>query len=205
MEALALNPGSGGMRRFGKPDQTGRSSGKRTKRDGQYLGPPKGEPFAWQPLSLLESPAWRAMSPNTRKLVDRLMIEHMHHAGSENGNLIVTHQQFIEYGLTAGAIREAVEEANFLGLIRYERGGRWACKNTPSTYRLTWIGDKYGCPPTNEWKGIEKDKIDEWKADRKHMRSLKRARPKKQDAAPKSRSTVPLNPTVSTRQPGNVA
>jgi len=59
----------------------------------------------------------------------------MNHAGTENENLKATYDQLAAYGLTRSVIRMAIEEAKFLGLVRLKRGGRWAGRNQPSTYR----------------------------------------------------------------------
>ncbi len=88
------------MPAFGKPDATGRSSGKRTGRAGKAHRPPKSEPWVWLTRELLASATWRAMSANTARLIDFLLVEHMNHAGTENGNLKATHEQLRAYGLT---------------------------------------------------------------------------------------------------------
>tara|TARA_R110000868_G_C10927572_1_gene766110 strand:+ start:313 stop:636 length:324 start_codon:yes stop_codon:yes gene_type:complete len=104
------------------------------------------------------------------------MLEHMAHAGSENGALIVTHDQFQLAGISPNLVRPALEELKFLGLIRYERGGRWAGKNTPSRYRLTWLGDRFDSPPTNEWKRVSMDQAEAWSQQRKkHRKALREA------------------------------
>ena len=145
-----------------------------TKRDRKVLGPPKDEPWVWQTTELLNSAAWRAMGTNTRKLIDCLLIEHSNHAGQENGRLIATHSQLAAYGLTPCHIAAAINEAEFLGLIKVVRGGRRNLTNQPSTYRLTWIGDREFAPSTNEWKGVAEDDVKSWKADRTKQEKAKR-------------------------------
>ena len=135
---------------------------------------------------LLTSDAWMAQGINTRRLLDFLLVEHMNHAGNENGALKATHDQLRAYGLTGSKIREAIEEADFLGLLRWERGGRWAGSNQPSRFRLTFLADGEGNPPTNEWTRRTEGTIQEWKADRSASRSGNR----KRKAASTSRSTV---------------
>ncbi len=112
------------MPAFGRPDATGRSSGKRTGRAGEAHRPPKNEPWVWLTRELLNNPAWRARSINTARLLDFLLLEHMNHVGTENGNLKATYDQLVAHGLTRSEIRVAIEEAKFLGLIRFKRGGR---------------------------------------------------------------------------------
>lgn len=158
------------MPSHGKPDLTGRSSGKWTSKDKKLFGPPKDTPWTWQTLELMFSPAWRAMSVNSRRLINFLQIENQRHAARENGNLIATYDQLVVYGLTRSEIRPAIEEARFLGLVRFERGGRWAGTNQPSRFRLTYYADKDGNPPTNEWRSKTEEEIAEWKKRRTHRR-----------------------------------
>ncbi len=167
------------MPAFWKPDATGRSSGIRTGRAGKAHRPPKDEPFVCIIRELLASAAWRARSINTVRLIDFLSVEHMNHAGTENENLKATYDQLVAYGLTRSAIRMAVEEAKFLGLIRFKRGGRWAGTNQPSTYRLTFLADRDGNPPPNEWKGKTEDVILKWKQECSRRTRAARERRKK--------------------------
>ncbi len=111
---------------FGKPDATGRSSGKLTGRLKKLKGPPKDEPWCWQPRELITSDAWRAMGINTFRLINALLVEHMNHAGKENGNLMATYDQMVAWGIGRRFVNDAIAEAEFLGLIRADRGGRWA-------------------------------------------------------------------------------
>lgn len=159
---------------FGKPDNKGRSSGKRSGRDRKLRSPPKDGPWSWLTRQLLSSPAWCAQAPNCRRLIDFLLIEDMNHAGTENGNLMATHEQLAKYGLSKNSIAAAIQEAVFLGLIKHDRGGRWGLVKTPSTFRLTFYADRDGAPATNEWKGKSEEAITAWKMDRKEQRDRKR-------------------------------
>ena len=190
------------MPSFEKPNATGRSSGKRTGRAGKAHRPPKDEPWVWLTRELLNSPAWRTKSINTIRLIDFLCVEHMNHAGTANGNLMATYDQLVVYGLTRCQIRMAVEEAEFLGLIRFKRGGRWAGTNQPSTYRLTFLPDREGNPPTNEWKGKTEDAISEWKQECSQLQRAHRARRahrKKEIPGSTSRTTVVRPPELPDR------
>ena len=147
------------MPRFGKPDSTGRSSGKHSGRRRRAQQPPKGEPWAWLTRELIASPAWRSRSVNLRRLMDFLLIEHMNHAGTENGHLKATYDQLEAYGLTRGTISKAIHEGELRGLLEVNHGGRWNLTNQPSTFRLTFYEDRFGNPATNEWKRVtEKQK-----------------------------------------------
>lgn len=108
----------------------------------------------------------------------------MNHAGQENGNLKATYDQLVKYGLSRSKISEAIEEAEYLGLLKCQRGGRWADTNQPSTYRLTYLPSRDIKPPTNEWKRKTAEQIKNWKRERN---SRKRA---KADYRRKNRSSV---------------
>lgn len=169
---------------------TGRSSGKWTAAEKKIHGPPKDEPWAWLTTELLVSPAWRLRSINTVRLIDFLLIEHRNHAGFENGNLKATYDQLVEYGLKRRLISAAVSEGEFLGLIRCERGGRWADTNLPSTYRLTFYADGNRSPATNEWKGKTAEAIREWKRDQAARKKKQMKRRKKQIVGSRKCTTV---------------
>lgn len=140
----------------GKPDRTGRSSGKMVGRNGEGLGPPKDKPWAWLTTELMTSDAWRMRSHNCALLIDWLMIEHRNHAGLENGRLKATYDALETYGLRRRSIKAVIEEAKFLGFVRVTiHGGRWAMTNTASQYRLTFYATIEGgivCPASNDWK-----------------------------------------------------
>ena len=92
---------------FGKPDATGRSSGRLSGRESALRKAPKGEPWVWMTRELLTSDAWKGLSVNGRRLIDFLLIEHMNHAGLANGTLRATYEQLIDYGLTHSEIARA--------------------------------------------------------------------------------------------------
>lgn len=179
------------MDTYGKPNETGRNSGKLTAAGREIFGPPKGEPWTWQPIELLASPAWRHRSVNAAKLIDFLMIEHQNHAGRENGNLKATYDQLTDYGLTRSRIKAAILEAGFLGLVKvtYE-GGMYAGNNQPSTYRLTFYASRDAAPATNEWKGKTIEAIGEWKQDQAASKKRQRERRKKQNPGATLRTPV---------------
>ena len=150
------------------PQQKGRSS----KGSKKFNRPPSGEGWLWLTGELINSLAWRSMSVNCRKLIDRLLLEHCNHSGLENGRLVCTYKDFQDYGLTRNKIRPAIEEADFLGLVKHQRGERVFAKNQPNSYRITFYGTSEARDPTNELKRITKERIDSF-------RSKKREREKK--------------------------
>src|SRR5438876_10375805 len=84
----------------------------------------KTEPYVQMPRSLLESCAWRAMSRAARRVVDRIAIEHMAHAGTANGKLIVRKIDFVGYGVEKDGVAPALREACALGIIIMTKRGR---------------------------------------------------------------------------------
>lgn len=137
--------------------------------------PPEDEPWIWMTHPLMESPAWRSLSPNGRRVMDRVLIEHMNHGGSENGNLIVTHSDFADYGVTRRLITEAINEVEFLGLAKTKRGGRWHGTNHATKFRITWMCNRAGVPATNDWKGRTPEQIADWRMETKQMKETRKA------------------------------
>ncbi|MHA6686891.1 hypothetical protein [Mesorhizobium sp. A556] len=103
-------------------------------------------------LALLESPAYRTLSLNARRAFDRLLIEHIGHGRLENGRLTVTHEQFIDYGVTLDLIADALDEMIYKGLLRAERGKAGNGTAHPTVFTLTFDGIYDGASASNEWK-----------------------------------------------------
>jgi hypothetical protein len=173
-----------------KADAIRRSTGKSPRRIKEIKRPPKGEPWVWHTGELLVSPAWRSRSITCVRLLNFLEIEHMNHGGNENGALMATYDQLSKFGLSRCLISEAIDEAEFLGLLRSERGGRWADTNQPSTYRLTYRHDRDLNPPTNEWKKRSQDQIDGWRARRREKKLVRKNYKQKLKAGAKPVTTV---------------
>ena len=114
----------------------------------------------WSPrlIEMLESPAYRVLSVSAHRVISRIEIEHASHGGSENGNLPVTKQNFMDYGMDHDAIAPAIREAEALGLIRMKRGrGGNADYRQPNRFFLTFAHgrDSRAYPPTHEWRKIK--------------------------------------------------
>jgi hypothetical protein len=125
--------------------------------------PPPDEPWVWFSREMLESEAWRLMPPTAKMVVFRICVEHMHHAGTENGNLAVTYDDFALYGIRRNSIRGAIAAAVGHGFTTITQAGRRSigADRWPTRYALTWLGLKDGSPPTNRWKA--------WAAPKGHM------------------------------------
>ena len=125
----------------------------------EMLGPPKDQPWAWTSQEMLESRAYTRLSRAAMLCLNRLKLEHIAHGGRQNGALIVTYEQFIEYGVARNGIASAIRELEEAGFVQVMvRGGRsFGTHNVPSQYRLTWLPDFNGNAPTHDWRRQQKE------------------------------------------------
>jgi hypothetical protein len=114
--------------------------------------------FAARPIEMLESPAYRALSLSAHMVISRIEIELAHHGGNDNGQLPVTVDQFVEYGMHRSSVAPAIRETEALGFIAVQRGrGGNADYRQPNKFYLTfsnWRGSKAE-PPSHDWKRIK--------------------------------------------------
>ena len=155
------------------------------RKTGQNSKIPEGIPFVWFTKDMLESVAFRALSGNARKVLDRILIEHMAHAGTENGNLVSTYDQIVKYGVRRQSIQACLNELNYMGFIRVKKGWAFRGNHPPSRYRLTWLGTADGLPATNEWKSITDSHIKAYrfKVKAQNQSARKQRLQKKQNAS----------------------
>jgi hypothetical protein len=143
---------------------------------------PQGEAFVTTYLSMLESSAWAALSLPARKIYDRLMIEHMRHGGTRNGQLPCTYSDFENYGVRRKSIAAALDELEALAFIKRTKKGHLVPdgkSGTPSLYLITSLSEKAGrgyLAPTFEWRQFQS--IDEAKLAAKRFTAS--AKPKRQ-------------------------
>jgi hypothetical protein len=109
------------------------------------------------PRSMLESPAFRVLSHAAMRVMHRIEIEHMAHGGAENGKLIVTYDQLVEWGVDRKAIAPAIRELTALGFLEVTEPGSAGNENhrRAHRFRLTYVNVKSREQPTNEWKRID--------------------------------------------------
>jgi hypothetical protein len=121
---------------------------------------------AWVPhtVKLCTSIACQALDRDAFLAVTRLEIEHMRHAGKENGQLKVTYDQFEQTGIQRKGIRRTLDWLCALGLLAVTHRGTFAVGgDNANEYRLTYLPWKFqqavGAPqylqPTNEWKTVK--------------------------------------------------
>lgn len=105
--------------------------------------------------SLLESEALSSISNAARRCLDRIMLEHLDHAGKENGALPVTYGDFEAFGVRHASIKGALTELEQAGLVEcVERGrGGYGEYRRPSVYRITFLATK-AAGPTHDWRSF---------------------------------------------------
>jgi hypothetical protein len=131
-----------------------RKSGRRTNH------PPDGAAWIWHTVELLASPAWCTQSINCRRLINFLEVEHLRHAGNENGSLLAPYGQLVGFGIGRRLIHASIAEAERRGLVRVDRGGRRGVVLTEvNRFRLTYMWSRRKIssfwdwtPPTDDWK-----------------------------------------------------
>jgi hypothetical protein len=100
------------------------------------------EQFIMLYREVINSFAWRAASLGCQRFIFRLFEEHMAQGGKENGNLVTTYDDLLEYGIPSrSTIAEAQREAVALGLVVQGRRGRGGnCENREAhRWGLTFI------------------------------------------------------------------
>lgn len=132
-----------------------------------WLGEGETEGWVAHRLELLLSPAWRARPIPLCRILERLEVEHMRHAGKENGGLCVSYAQFVASGVSRRAIRPAIAAGERLGLLCVTVAGDGVrparAKATadhiepPNVYRLTYLPERGKRAPSDEWAGITDD------------------------------------------------
>jgi len=108
----------------------------------------------WLTRDMLESDAWRSLSLAARRVIDRVTLEHMAHAGKENGNLIVTYADFEKFGIRRASLKKAIVECVNRGFIVVTEKGRASAgpHRWPSKYALGWLPMRDGASAANRWK-----------------------------------------------------
>ena len=118
-------------------------------------GPPEGQPWVWMTKTQLACLTMRALGISARRILDALMVEHMAHGGSANGELAATYEQLANWGVTPADVRKGIEELIATGFVRQTVQGLFAMgRRVPSRYALTWLPTGTGPAakaPTHEW------------------------------------------------------
>ena len=166
------------MAEFNLRDKSRTSRGKTYSMVRKHTKPPRvddsgsdistDQRWAWLTIELMGSAAYRTLSVNAFRAFSRILIEHNAHAALENGKLIITHDQFVAYGLTGELVADAIDELEYKGLIRVQRGRAGVGTPHSNIYTLTYVGDHEGAPATNDWRRVTMEKCRRWlETDRK--------------------------------------
>ncbi len=93
-----------------------------------------------------------ALAPAARRCLDRLELEHLDHAGKENGRLVVTYDDFARFGIRRASITSALEQLEAVGFLRVMERGRGGNSEyrKASKYRLTYLATN-DAEPTDDW------------------------------------------------------
>ena len=114
--------------------------------------------FASRPVELLESPVLRILSQYGHLALLGIELELRRHGGHDNGKLIVTTRQFVEYGIERRQIPAALRELEALGIVivTHGRGGN-AEHRKPNRFLLNYLCGAVNTRDeiTNAWKRIE--------------------------------------------------
>lgn len=162
--------GNGPMDNFtGKRhDATGRSTGAVRYFGGTAKKWKFDEAFVREPMSLLESPAYRALNFPALKILGFLKLEHLRHGGAENGLLQAPYRQLELLGISARNVHPALRMLEELGFIRLTSDGfRLGGRPSAARYALTWLPTCDGRPPTEDYKRISVADIKAYKAEKK--------------------------------------
>jgi hypothetical protein len=108
---------------------------------------------------MLESPAYRALSQSAHRVMSRIELELCYHGGNDNGQLPVTFEDFVEYGIERASIAPALREGEALGFFRITDRGRGGNREyrAPNKFYLTFAvgrGSRKN-QPTDEWRKIK--------------------------------------------------
>lgn len=97
--------------------------------------------YSSRPMELMESFALRVLSRAAHLALLRIEIELRRHGGCDNGKLIVTKEQFVEFGIHPRMVAPALRELEALGIIIITvrgRGGN-AEHRQPNRFRLNFM------------------------------------------------------------------
>ncbi|KAK3673072.1 hypothetical protein LTR37_021571 [Vermiconidia calcicola] len=162
--------GTGPMDNFtGKRhDATGRSTGTVRHFGGTAKKWKFDEAFVCEPMSLLQSPGYRALNFPALRILAFLKLEHLRHGGAENGLLQAPYRQLELLGISSRNVHPALRMLEVMGFIRLTSDGtRLGGRPNAATYALTWLPTCDGRPPTEDYKRISGAHIKAYKAEKK--------------------------------------
>ncbi|ODT22156.1 MAG: hypothetical protein ABS35_15485 [Kaistia sp. SCN 65-12] len=113
-------------------------------------------------LEMLLSPAWQSAPRPLRRMIERLEIEHLRHGGLKNGELFVSFNQFVEFGISRRSIKPAQTLGKALGLLDVVQDHNLAQGSirAPNAYRLTYVPAAGATSPSDDWRGLTKARVE---------------------------------------------
>lgn len=182
-----------------KYDATGRSSARKWLKI--------EEQFVARRISMLESPAFRVLTGAAHRVLSRIELEHMQHAGLENGKLPCLYDDFAAYGMDRHSVAPAIRELEALGFLKVKRGNGGNSEfKAPNIFTLTYLpiqlptGDAR--EPTDDWKRITT--AEQAKKAQAEARADKAIRPPRKNRKPMGETPTRLvgeTPTSSREKP----
>jgi hypothetical protein len=110
----------------------------------------------------------RRLNFPARSVLDFLELEHLRNAGFENGYLAAPYRQIQATGMSKRDVPKAIQMLKAFGFIaRTDVNMRLAGRKNIARYRLTYLPDRSGNMPTDEWRNIERKHLEAFKADSK--------------------------------------
>ena len=156
--AIGCAPAKSLTQRRGSLKNSQETAGFLSKRARKLNGPPEGKPWAWLTAEMLESDAFRTLSHHALQALFRIVVEHCHQGGLENGRLKVTWGNFQKWGIHRRHIKAAIDEVIAAGFVLNTMPGRRLCgadRGAPAQYALTWlpiIEPDNLIPASNAWR-----------------------------------------------------
>lgn len=136
-------------------DAKGRSTGEVRHFGGRAKSWKFEEAFVGEPMSLLESPAYRALNFPALKILGFLKLEHVRHGGAENGRLLAPYRQLEALSISARHVKPALAMLEALGIIRVTSdGSRMGGRPNAAKYALTWLPTCDGALPTADYRRV---------------------------------------------------
>lgn len=178
-------------------DKSRTGSGKKASLRDKFRAPPKygehdfGKAWVWETEEFLSSPAYISLSINALRIYNRIKVEFLRQGRKGNGNLIVTHDNFRDFGASANLIADAIDELVFKGLVRVRRGKAADGTPHPSRFRITSLGTDEGEPWTNDWKCVTAEDVERWPEVRSKQRAFRKSKAARKKKCSLSEQRVP--------------
>lgn len=148
-------------------DAKGRSTGEVRHFGGRAKSWKFDEAFVGEPMSLLESPAYRALNFPAVKILGFLKLEHVRHGGAENGRLMAPYRQLQAQGISPRKIKPALAMLEAFGIIRCTSDGeRLGGRPNAAKYALAWLPTCDGSLPSAGYRTVTEAMVKAYQVER---------------------------------------